>query len=106
MLSKHDRDMLHFINVEKKGTMKQLLTVLLCSAALHAFSEDASSPETLNDFMKKDPAPWPQQRVASWDTFGINAIQTMWLVDKKGVVRDVNAREGMEQKVEGLLAEP
>jgi len=62
--------------------------------------------ETLNSFLEKNPSPWPQQRIASWDTFGINAIPTMWLVDKKGAVRDVSAREDLEQKIARLLAEP
>ena len=29
----------------------------------------------------------------------------MWLVDKKGVVRDLNVRMGLAEKVEKLLAE-
>jgi hypothetical protein len=29
----------------------------------------------------------------------------MWLVDKKGNLRDMNARAGLEQKVEKLLGE-
>jgi hypothetical protein len=29
----------------------------------------------------------------------------MWLVDKKGNLRDVNARDGLEGKVKKLLAE-
>lgn len=29
----------------------------------------------------------------------------MWLVDKKGHLVDVNARDGLEKKVEKLLAE-
>jgi hypothetical protein len=29
----------------------------------------------------------------------------MWLVDKKGVLRDLNGREGLATKVEKLLAE-
>jgi thiol-disulfide isomerase/thioredoxin len=37
--------------------------------------------------------------------FGINAIPAMWLVDKKGNLRDVNARGDLDQKVAGLLAE-
>jgi thiol-disulfide isomerase/thioredoxin len=37
--------------------------------------------------------------------FGINGIPTMWLVDKKGNLRDVNARGTLEEKVTKLLAE-
>lgn len=62
--------------------------------------------ETLNAFLGKKPTPWSHLRIASWDTFGINSIPTMWLVDKKGIMRDADAREDLEQKVERLLAEP
>jgi len=48
----------------------------------------------------------PQHWNRSWNDFGINSIPTLWLVDKKGIVRDVNAREDLEQKVEKLLSEP
>ena len=37
--------------------------------------------------------------------YGINSIPSMWLVDKKGNLRDMNARGGLEEKVEKLLAE-
>ena len=37
--------------------------------------------------------------------FGINSIPRMWLVNKKGILVDTNAREGLEAKVEKLLAE-
>jgi len=37
--------------------------------------------------------------------YGINSIPTMWLVDKKGNLRDMNARGALEEKVEKLLAE-
>jgi thiol-disulfide isomerase/thioredoxin len=37
--------------------------------------------------------------------FGIEGIPTMWLVDKKGVLRDLNARNSLSNKVEKLLAE-
>jgi hypothetical protein len=29
----------------------------------------------------------------------------MWLVDKKGALRDLNGRDDLEKKVENLLAE-
>lgn len=38
--------------------------------------------------------------------FGINAIPSMWLVDKRGILRSTNAREDLEGKVKELLAEP
>jgi thiol-disulfide isomerase/thioredoxin len=39
------------------------------------------------------------------EEFGITGIPTMWLVDKKGVLRELNARDQLETKVEKLLAE-
>ncbi len=39
------------------------------------------------------------------EEFAITSIPTMWLVDKKGVLRDLNARENLPEKVEKLLAE-
>lgn len=39
------------------------------------------------------------------DEFGITGIPTMWLVDKKGLLRDLNAREDLQAKAEKLLAE-
>jgi thiol-disulfide isomerase/thioredoxin len=39
------------------------------------------------------------------EQFGIESIPTMWLVDKKGVLRDVNARDDLAVKAEKLLAE-
>jgi thiol-disulfide isomerase/thioredoxin len=37
--------------------------------------------------------------------FGIDGIPTMWLVNKQGVVTDTDARKGLADKVEKLLAE-
>jgi hypothetical protein len=37
--------------------------------------------------------------------FGIESIPAMWLLDKKGVLRDVNARADLSDKVTKLLAE-
>jgi thiol-disulfide isomerase/thioredoxin len=37
--------------------------------------------------------------------FNISSIPTMWLIDKKGVLRDLHAREDLATKVEKLLAE-
>jgi thiol-disulfide isomerase/thioredoxin len=54
---------------------------------------------------------WPQFFDESGDgnkyaeEFKINTIPTMWLVDKKGVLRELNAREDLVAKVEKLLAE-
>ena len=67
--------------------------------------------EQLEHFVKVKEMPWPQYFDGKkWSNefgvrFGINAIPAMWLVDKKGVVRDLTAREGLAEKVEKLLAE-
>jgi thiol-disulfide isomerase/thioredoxin len=37
--------------------------------------------------------------------FGIESIPAMWLVDKKGVLRDINGRADLSNKVTKLLAE-
>ncbi len=37
--------------------------------------------------------------------FGVQEIPAKWLVDKKGMVRSTDAREGLQQQVEKLLAE-
>jgi thiol-disulfide isomerase/thioredoxin len=39
------------------------------------------------------------------DEFEVASIPTMWLVDKKGNLRDLNGRENLAEKVEKLLAE-
>ena len=46
-----------------------------------------------------------------WDNkiakrFGVTAIPSMWLVNKKGLVVDMNVRGDLKEKVEKLLAEP
>ena len=38
--------------------------------------------------------------------FGIRGIPAMWLVDKKGNLRDLEARSDLASKVEKLLIEP
>jgi len=70
----------------------------------------------LKKFVAKDPKmPWPQlidesaARLHKWNPitqgFGINGIPTMFLIDKKGVCRTVNARENFEEMIPKLLAE-
>jgi thiol-disulfide isomerase/thioredoxin len=55
---------------------------------------------------------WPQMFDAShagWHSlatqFGINSIPTMFLIDKKGIVRTVNARENFEDLIPKMLNE-
>jgi alkyl hydroperoxide reductase subunit AhpC len=68
--------------------------------------------DVLNDTIKKNGMTWPQHFDAGnpeggWSgRYGITAIPAMWLVDKKGVLRDLNAREDLATKIGKLLAEP
>lgn len=65
----------------------------------------------VEEFVKKKGIPWPQYfdgkgwKNAFAQQYGINSIPTMWLVDKKGILRDMSAREGLAEKVQKLLDE-
>jgi thiol-disulfide isomerase/thioredoxin len=66
--------------------------------------------DALLALVRQKQMPWPQffedqkeNRFAK--EFDISAIPAMWLVDKQGNLVDMNAREGLEKKVEKLLAE-
>lgn len=67
--------------------------------------------EALEKFVKDKSMAWPQYFDGKgWENqygqeFGINSIPAMWLIDKKGVLRDQNARENLTDRVEKLLAE-
>ena len=67
--------------------------------------------ESLKDFVAKEKMPWPQYFDGKgWDNvfgkeYGITGIPAMWLIDKKGNLRDMNARDNLVAKVEKLLAE-
>ncbi len=67
--------------------------------------------DALDKTLKEKGMTWPQYFDGQgWKNkfgqeFGINGIPTMWLVDKKGNLRDVNARGELEEKVTKLLAE-
>jgi thiol-disulfide isomerase/thioredoxin len=67
--------------------------------------------EKLQKFVSREQMPWPQFFDGEgWGNkfgqrYGINGIPTMWLVDKQGNLREMNARDGLEAKVEKLLAE-
>jgi len=64
----------------------------------------------LLDFTKKHEMAWPQHFDGQhWNNeisfrFGINSVPTQWLVDKKGILRDLNAHD-LERSVERLLQE-
>jgi thiol-disulfide isomerase/thioredoxin len=70
------------------------------------------SDEVVNKYAKENDMTWPQLRdkdQEGWHAlakrYGVNGIPTMFLIDKKGVLRYVDAREGTEEKVAKLLAE-
>lgn len=73
-----------------------------------SFDEDKAA---LEKTLKAENMTWPQHfdgedAGKKWgEEFGITGIPTMWLVDKKGVLRELNAREELAVKVEKLLAE-
>lgn len=73
-----------------------------------SFDQDKAKLESVT---KEKGMAWPQYFDGKgWKNefgqkFGINSIPRMWLVNKKGLVVDTNAREGLEAKVEKLLAE-
>ena len=73
-----------------------------------SFDQDKAKLESVT---KEKGMTWPQYFDGKgWKNefgqkFGINSIPRMWLVNKKGMVVDTNGREGLEAKVEKLLAE-
>ena len=62
-------------------------------------------------FARANNLPWPVScdgngfRAGFADENGITSIPTLWIVDKQGVLRDVNGRGQLEEKVDRLLAE-
>ena len=70
-----------------------------------------SDKSKLESFVKEQDMDWPQffdgqgwkNEISS--KYGINSIPAMWLVNKKGMVVSTNARAGLEEKVQKLLAE-
>lgn len=66
---------------------------------------------TLVNFIKENEMPWPQYFDGQgWGNkfgieYNISSIPTMWLVDTKGLLHDLNAREDLEEKVGKLLAQ-
>jgi thiol-disulfide isomerase/thioredoxin len=71
------------------------------------------NPDDLKTFLKDHPdMPWPQlfdEKKPGWHElarkFGIDGIPTMFLIDKKGILRTVEAREDFETEIPKLLAE-
>ena len=73
-----------------------------------SFDQDKNK---LEKFVAKETMSWPQYfdgkgwQNAFGQEFGINSIPAMWLVDKKGILRDISARDNLAAKVEKYLAE-
>jgi thiol-disulfide isomerase/thioredoxin len=69
------------------------------------------SKEALTAFLKKNDIAWPQYFDGKqWNNeisfrFGISAVPTQWLIDKKGILRDTNSRGNLEEAVDALLKE-
>ena len=70
--------------------------------------------DTLKQFLAQNPdMPWPQLFDANakggWhplaESYGILGIPTMFLIDKKGIVRTVSARENYEELIPKMLKE-
>ena len=71
--------------------------------------------DAVNAFIKEKEMPWTQLRDESqseqqpWhplaSQWGVSGIPTMFLIDKKGMARFIDAREGTADKIEKLLAE-
>jgi thiol-disulfide isomerase/thioredoxin len=67
--------------------------------------------DTLQSFVKTENMPWPQYFDGLfWDNkigkkYKVESIPSMWLVDKKGNLRDMAARGNLESRVEKLLQE-
>ncbi len=67
--------------------------------------------EALQKVISSEGVTWPQlfeqattgKKIS--DEFGVSTLPSMWLVDKKGVLRDIQGRVDLEKKVDKLLAE-
>ena len=74
--------------------------------------DDQEDKGKLNKFLKSRKIPWPQyfdgkerdNQIAL--QFGIDGIPALFLIDKQGILRDTNARAGLEEKITSLLADP
>ena len=65
----------------------------------------------LRQFLTREGMGWPQHCPGTgWesglaDRFGITSLPTMWLIDRKGRLRETDARTGYAARIEALLAE-
>jgi len=68
--------------------------------------------EALAAFTQKNGMTWPQYfdgkggDNAISNSYGITAIPAMWLIDKKGMLATTEARDGLADRIEKLLAAP
>ncbi len=68
--------------------------------------------DRLRRFLRENGVAWPQHfdgkgwQNRFFEEHGITLIPTMWLVDRAGNLRDLNARHDLAAKVSKLLAEP
>ena len=74
-----------------------------------SFDED---PATLRRFVSKEAIAWPQagdglgwNRSPLTRTLGLTSLPAMWLVDRQGRLRELDARDDLAAKVARLLAE-
>ncbi len=67
--------------------------------------------DTLKKFITEEGMAWPQYFDGlGWENkigqqYEISSVPTVWLVDKKGNLRDLNGRQSLAAKIEKLLAE-
>jgi peroxiredoxin len=67
--------------------------------------------EALARIVKREKMAWPQyfetrsEEHRIGEKLGIESIPTMWLIDKEGNLRDLDARHNLAGRVEKLLAE-
>lgn len=71
-----------------------------------------SEQAKVEQFVKEKGVAWPQffepsgksnRIVRDW---GVTVLPSMWLVDRNGVLRDLNAQVDLSKKIEKMLAEP
>lgn len=68
--------------------------------------------EVLERFIEKEKIPWPQYfeskgtQNAIAQKFAIRSIPTVWLIDRRGILRDINGEQDKEQKLKDLLKQP
>lgn len=70
------------------------------------------SPKSLRRFLARESITWPQHcAVGGLDgavarDFGLTRLPTLWLMDREGRLRDLDARTDLEAKIDRLLSEP